>query len=784
MTQTESLETSLAASRQEVDQLRTELKASERQLARLLAMFEEQQRQVNSQQATLVRVERILMDVVTGRLWRTLRAVGGVVKAIIPGEGGLNRLPSNGETSNVVNGNSGLIARRNTHLTIDEPNPDESKPRRGKITVRGWAAAEGGVDVIQIEVAGRPPIETKPCIPRPDVQKSLPNLDKTGRSGFFAQFDSKELTNGRHTVLLRALVKGVVVREARTYVDIDHENGFVSDYQRWIHEFERPESQIIELKISAFRVQPKISIVTPVYNTKPAELEAALDSVLRQSYPNWELCICDDGSSEPAIRQMLERYVALDARIKVHYATERGGISRASNLAWATATGDFIALLDHDDMLAPHALAYVCEAINQNPSSDLFYSDEDKIDERGTRFDPFFKPDWSPDLILSENYVCHLLVVRRDLADKLGGFNSAFDGSQDYDLVLRASEEASRIYHIPKVLYHWRAGAASTASGIENKSYAIDAARRALQNYCDRAGTAATVERGAIIGRWRVRYPVSAGTRVSIIIAAGGKVDPLRINLDSLFGKTSYADYEVVITDNSKGNAIEKLVSQFQSKHPNLRYLDWRNKPFNFSTINNAAARQCDSPVLLFLNDDTSVIEASWLQAMLELAVRPEVGAVGAKLLYPNEAIQHAGVVLGLFDNCGHAFKGLNGSTGHYFDFSDVIRNVSAVTGACLMTRANVFWQVGGFDETQFAVAFNDVDLCLKMGTSGYRVLYTPHAVLFHHESLSKTSKDLIPHPKEVAAMKSKWQEVIAHDPYYSPNLTRVDEDYSLRIRV
>jgi GT2 family glycosyltransferase len=784
MTQTKSLETSLAASRQEVDQLRTELKASERQLARLLAMFEEQQRQVNSQQATLVRVERILMDVVTGRLWRTLRAVGGVVKAIIPGEGGLNRLPSNGETSNVVNGNSGLIARRNTHLTIDEPNPDESKPRRGKITVRGWAAAEGGVDVIQIEVAGRPPIETKPCIPRPDVQKSLPNLDKTGRAGFFAQFDSKELTNGRHTVLLRALVKGVVVREARTYVDIDHENGFVSDYQRWIHEFERPESQIIELKISAFRVQPKISIVTPVYNTKPAELEAALDSVLRQSYPNWELCICDDGSSEPAIRQMLERYVALDARIKVHYATERGGISRASNLAWATATGDFIALLDHDDMLAPHALAYVCEAINQNPSSDLFYSDEDKIDERGTRFDPFFKPDWSPDLILSENYVCHLLVVRRDLADKLGGFNSAFDGSQDYDLVLRASEEASRIYHIPKVLYHWRAGAASTASGIENKSYAIDAARRALQNYCDRAGTAATVERGAIIGRWRVRYPVSAGTRVSIIIAAGGKVDPLRINLDSLFGKTSYADYEVVITDNSKGNAIEKLVSQFQSKHPNLRYLDWRNKPFNFSTINNAAARQCDSPVLLFLNDDTSVIEASWLQAMLELAVRPEVGAVGAKLLYPNEAIQHAGVVLGLFDNCGHAFKGLNGSTGHYFDFSDVIRNVSAVTGACLMTRANVFWQVGGFDETQFAVAFNDVDLCLKMGTSGYRVLYTPHAVLFHHESLSKTSKDLIPHPKEVAAMKSKWQEVIAHDPYYSPNLTRVDEDYSLRIRV
>jgi O-antigen biosynthesis protein len=784
MNQTDSLEALLSVSRDEVDQLRTELRASERQLARLLEMFEQQQRQVNSQQATLVRVERILMDVVTGRLWRTLRAVGGVVKAIMPGEGGQRRLALTGETLNGVNGSSALVARRNTHLTIDEPNPDESRPRRGKITVRGWAAAEGGVDCIQIAVAGRPPIETKPCIPRPDVQKSLPNLDKTGRTGFMAQFDSKELANGRHSILLRALVKGVVVREARTYVDINHEKGFVSDYQRWIHEFERPESQIIELKISSFRVQPKVSILTPVYNTKRDELEAALDSVLRQSYPHWELCICDDCSSDPAIRQMLERYTALDARIKVQYSAERGGISKASNAAWKMSTGDFVALLDHDDTLAPNALAYVCEAINQNPSGDLFYSDEDKIDERGSRFDPFFKPDWSPDLLLSENYICHLLVLRRDLADKLSGFNSAFDGSQDYDLVLRASEQASRIHHISKVLYHWRAGAASTASGIQNKTYAIDAARLALQASCDRAREGGHIERGSIAGRWRARYPVSSGTRVSIIIAAGGKVDVLRTNIESIFSKTSYGHYEVLIADNSKGAAIEKLASQFQAKRTNLRYIDWRNRPFNFSAINNAAARQCDSPVLLFLNDDTSVIEPQWLDAMLELAVRPEVGAVGAKLLYPNEAIQHAGVVMGLFDNCGHAFKGLTGSVGHYFDFSDVIRNVSAVTGACLMARANAFWQVGGFDESQFAVAFNDVDLCLKMGTCGYRVLYTPHAVLYHHESLSKTSKDLIPHPEEVAAMKSKWEEVIAHDPFYSPNLTRVDEDFSFRTRI
>jgi GT2 family glycosyltransferase len=615
------------------------------------------------------------------------------------------------------------------------------------------------------------------------VQKNLPRLDLSGKSGFALQFDSHKLSKGRHTITLRALVKGVVVREARTFVEIDHDKGYVSDYQRWIQEFEKQESQTIELKVSSFALQPCISIVMPVYNTKREELEAAIDSVINQSYSNWELCICDDCSTHPAVREVLQRYAARDPRIKVHYALQQGGISRASNAAWRMATGDFVALLDHDDTLAPHALSYVCEAINQNPGSDFFYSDEDKIDESGERFDPFFKPDWSPDLILSENYVCHLLVLRRDLADKLVGFNPAFDGSQDYDLVLRAAELAARIQHIPKILYHWRASETSTASGIGNKTYAIDAARSALQEYCEHKAEGATVEPGKIQGRWRIRYPIPKGTKISIIIASGGKVDILRTNLESLFVKTTYVDYDVIVTDNSKGNNIEKLVNQFQTSRANLRYIDWRNKPFNFSAINNAAARQSDAPVLLFMNDDTSVIEPAWLEAMVELALRPEVGAVGAKLLYPNGAIQHAGVVMGLFDNCGHAFKGLDGSVGHYFDFSDVIRNVSAVTGACLMTRANVFWQVGGFDETQFAVAFNDVDLCLKMGSYGYRVLYTPHAVLYHHESMSKTSKDLIPHPEEVAAMKFKWDKVIAHDPHYSPNLTRVDEDYSLRTR-
>jgi GT2 family glycosyltransferase len=447
------------------------------------------------------------------------------------------------------------------------------------------------------------------------------------------------------------------------------------------------------------------------------------------------------------------------------------------------AAGEYVCFLDHDDTLAPHALAYVCEALNQNPTADLLYSDEDKIDVRDRRFEPFFKPDWSPDLLLSENYLCHLLILRRDLAAKIGAFNPAFDGSQDYDLILRAAEQASHIAHIPKVLYHWRAGAVSTASAIENKHYSLDAIRNALDRHCDRVAGCAGVEPGSIAGRWRIRYPIPEGTRVSIVIAAGGRVDALQVNLTSIFVKTSYPEYEVVVIDNSKTNIVEKTIRDFQATHPNLRYLDWRNKPFNYSAINNAAARQCTSPVLLFLNDDTSVIASGWLEAMLELALRPEVGAVGGKLLYPNGAIQHAGVLMGVFDNCGHAFKGLDGATRHYFDFPDIIRNVSAVTGACLMTRSNVFWQADGFDERQFAVAFNDIDLCLKIGRLGYRILYTPHALLYHHEAFSKTSKDLIPHPAEVAAMRSKWKDVIAHDPYYNPNLTRNDEDYSLRTR-
>jgi GT2 family glycosyltransferase len=766
----EDLEMQLHAAQEEITRLKSDLRASERNLAYILELLSQHQGLLNTHQSSIVRLDRVFTDVTNGRLWRTLRAAGAVVKKFLP-------------APHTENGNG----RRNTYLVCDEPQQNDSVPRSGIVRVRGWALADGGVDHVQLAIPGLEPQTATTNILRPDIKKSFPELDTSGRSGFLFEVDTSTLPKGRHPYTLRLFSQGAEVREVRGFLEIDHEKGFASDYERWIQEFETPENGLIGIKAKGFAYQPLISILMPTFNTRPAELTAAIESVFDQSYPNWELCIADDASSNPELREILERAVTDPRsynRVKVTYRTERGGISRACNSARALATGEYFCFLDHDDVLSQHALAYVCEAVNQFPQGDVFYSDEDKIDEAGRRSHPFFKPDWSPDTLLSLNYICHLFVIRRDLADAVGELDPGCDGGQDYDFILRATEQAAHVEHIPRVLYHWRVSGHSTANTIDNKHFALDAAHKALTAHAHRLNLPLKMVPGCVPGRWRARYPVPDATKVSIIIASGGKADVLRTNLDSLFGKTLYRDYEVVIADNSKGNVIEKLTAEYVSRHANIRYFDWRDKPFNFSLINNSAARSCQSPVLLFLNDDTSVLEPGWLEAMVELIVRPEVGAVGAKLLYPAGGIQHGGVIMGVYDNCGHAFKGLDGFVSHYFDFSDVIRNVSAVTGACLMTRAEVFWQAGGFDETQFAVAFNDIDLCLKIGKAGYRVLYTPHAVLYHHEAFSKTTKDLVPHPDEVAGMRSKWSHVIAHDPYYSPNLTRNDENYTPRTRV
>jgi GT2 family glycosyltransferase/SAM-dependent methyltransferase len=735
---------------------------------------------VSAVETRLAEVGHQTLQILQSRIWRTLCAGGAIVLSpwsffrSLSGTGSRtlppDRLAPPAASDRDFRG-----------LVCDEPRPDDDYPRTEKIPVHGWVLAESGVERLEVGLPGVA-AGARMGVARPDVARSFPGVPGSRTCGFTAEIDTSAVPDGLHILHVKAFSRGGAVREIQVPVRIDHQAGYASDYDRWIAEFENRNESFLQLKLRALSVKPLISILVPVYRTPIDVLRRTIESVLGQSYPHWQLCMADDGSHSPEIERLLDAYAAKDERIRVKYLAANQGISHASNAALELAEGNFVALLDHDDELAQDALYYVAEAINLRPDADLLYSDEDKIDSRGRRYDPFFKPDWSPDLLLSENYLCHLLVVRRSLLNQAGGFQSDFDGSQDYDLVLRLTGIGGNILHIPRVLYHWRSLPASTASASSQKPYTVDAAQRAMQREMDRrSGSAAQVVPGSIAGRWRVRYPLNRDLQVSVIIAAGGNVEVLRNNLEALFAKTEYGHYEVVVIDNSRSPEIQKLVRKWPDPRRPLRYLDWRNKPFNYSQINNEAVRHCQSPLLLFLNDDTTAIAPGWLEAMVELAARPEVGAVGAKLLYPDGRIQHAGVVMGLFDNCGHAFKGLPGDRQHYFDLPDVIRNVSAVTGACLMVRATVFAEAGGFDEQTFAVAFNDIDLCLKIGQKGYRVLYTPHALLYHHEAFSKTTKDLVPHPDEVRAMQAKWKDVIAADPFYSPNLTRTSEDYSLR---
>ncbi len=550
-------------------------------------------------------------------------------------------------------------------------------------------------------------------------------------------------------------------------------------YAQWIQQFERRDDSLMRLKGRAFVQRPLLSVLVPVYRPAPAELKRAIASVRSQSYSNWELCLADDGSGALA--------VADDARIHVTRVERAAGLSAASNAALALARGEYVTLLDQDDELSPDALFHAVDAINHHPRAGFLYSDEDKIDAAGQRCDPFFKPDWSPDLLLSENYCGDLLVARRELVEQAGGFRPEYDGAQDYDLILRMSALTPEVAHIPRVLYHRRAaggaaaGAAAGAGAGAGAEAEAGAGRRAVEDHLRRLGAGATAVPGCGPGRLRVRYPIAPGSRAGILIPSGGNEGALRGCLESLESKTAYREYEVCVIDNSRGRKIERLVRSWKCGHA-VRYLDWRGRPFNYSAMNNAAARDGSAPLLVFLNDDVEVIEPGWLEAMIELGGRPETGAVGAKLLYPDGRIQHAGVALGILESAGHPFRRLDGRAHHYFDFPDVIRNVSAVTGACMLVRASAFEQAGGFDEALFPLSFNDVDLCLRLGQRGLRNVYTPHAVLMHHESLSRGPRNLIVDTAGCAAMRARWHDLLDADPYYSPNLTRHAEDYSVRL--
>ncbi|RBP99134.1 glycosyl transferase [Bifidobacterium xylocopae] len=561
------------------------------------------------------------------------------------------------------------------------------------------------------------------------------------------------------------------------------------DYRKLIHRTERYQLSAVKADINSFAWQPLISLLVPVYNVDATWLKACVDSIKSQYYDNWQLCLADDHSSQPHVKPLLEELAASDERITVVFRQENGHISRATNSALEVAEGDFVGLLDNDDELAPQALYEMVKCLNEHPDTDLIYSDEDKIDERGCRTDPHFKPDYAPDLLLSTNYISHFGLYRTSIVREIGGFRVGYEGSQDYDLVLRFTEctDSRRIRHIAKVLYHWRTLPTSTASSGSAKDYASDAGLRALQAAMERRRIPAEVVSEGPAGIYDVHYQVNDPALVSVIIPTKNGYDNVKRCMDSLIERTDYPNYEVIIADNGSSNPhMWDLYREYEGKLGERFRAEKIDIPFNFSLINNIAAAKAKGKYLLFLNDDTEVISASWMTRMVSFAQLDRVGVVGAKLYYPDETIQHAGIVLGMGGPAGHIMIGSPRSYLGYFGRLVENVNYSAVTAACCMVKAEDFEAVGGFD-ADLAVAYNDVDLCLRVSQQlGRDNVWAHEAELYHYESVtrgydttSKEKKERL--TREAEAFKSRYSALIEDDPYYNPNLSRTSGNFWVR---
>jgi GT2 family glycosyltransferase len=553
-------------------------------------------------------------------------------------------------------------------------------------------------------------------------------------------------------------------------------------YEKWIREFDSLTAEDIEkilTHIGLLAYRPRLSIIMPVYNVEVRWLREAIDSVRNQLYPDWELCIADDHSTNPEISRVLCEYENLDPRIRVSFRQENGGIAAASNTALKLASGEFVVLMDHDDVIPRHALYMVAVELNAHRDADLIYSDEDQINEEGQRLNPHFKSDWNPSLILSRNYFNHLGVYRRSLVKSVGGFRIGFDGSQDYDLVLRCAERTSpdRIRHIPHILYHWRSIPEPAASSSNSKPYAWEAGARAISDHLRRCGIDAEV-RPALRRFYEITYrlPVSP-PKVSILIPTTAKLQLIEPCLTALFEKTTYRDYEVLVALNEKHYAIQErreFLDAISAAGP-LRLLTYSDRPFNFAWVNNWASAHAAGSVLCLMNDDVRVETADWLEALVARLCLEGVGIVGPMMCYPNDTIQHGGVILGLHGVADHAHRSLPRGEAGYFGRASLDQDLSCVTAGCMVIRREMLDAVGGFDE-RFEVAFNDVDLCIRVRQAGWRIMWTPAAMLYHHESASlgrhNSPERAEKFAEESRLMRDLWGTYLDNDPYYSPNLS------------
>ena len=579
-------------------------------------------------------------------------------------------------------------------------------------------------------------------------------------------------------------LKALLVKSKHKLQGIDNDY----DYGEWYSLTKPTAEELEEQRKKVFDAPVKFSIVIPAFKTPERFLREMLDSIAEQTYANWEVCVADGSPAGQSCERVLEQYAKKDSRFKYVILGENKGISGNTNAAMDMATGDYIVLADHDDKLTPNALYECAKLLQEHPGCDCFYSDEDKLDMDGKAlFDPHFKPDFNIDLLCSVNYICHLFVVSHDLAAQVGGFRQEYDGAQDYDFIFRCVEHAGaeKIHHIPKILYHWRCHEDSTSENPESKLYAFDAGQRAVQAHYDRIGVKVEVSKGEFLGLYRTKFLRDYDPLISIIIPNKDHIDDLKRCIDSIEAKSTYTNYEyIIVENNSEEKETFAYYEQLEAVNPKVHVVYYKGH-FNYSAINNFGVQYAKGEYFLLLNNDTEIINDDCLEELLGYCTREDVGAVGARLYYEDDTIQHAGVVIGFGGIAGHCFvQQKRGFTG-YCHRIICAQDYSAVTAACMMVKREAFEKVGGLSE-ELQVAFNDIDFCMKLRQAGYLIVYNPYAELYHYESKSRgledTPEKVARFNQEIATFEKRWPDILKNgDPFYNPNLTLDSQDFSLK---
>lgn len=557
-------------------------------------------------------------------------------------------------------------------------------------------------------------------------------------------------------------------------------------YGPWYEDYRVRPEELKQQKKRRWKQEICFSIAVPVYRTPETFLRQMIESVTGQSYGNWELCIANGSPDDKKVRTVLEEYAGRDPRIRVKNL-ENQGIAGNSNAALAMAKGDYVGFLDHDDLLAPNALYEAAAYLEKYPQTDMLYTDEDKVTEDlSAHFQPHLKPDFNLDLLRSNNYICHFLIVKRTLALRAGEFRQEYEGAQDYDFVLRCADQACRIGHVPEILYHWRTSRSSTADNPASKMYAYDAGKRAIEAHLQRRGEKGEVSLKKDLGFYRVVYPVKKQERISVVIPSKDQWETLKACLDSIREKTTYPDYEIIVVENNSREPETFEYYKTIDGRDNIRVITW-DKPFNYSAINNFGIRHASGQYVICLNNDIQVITGGWMEELLGVCQREEVGVVGAKLYYPDDTIQHAGIVVGIGGIAGSLFVGMKRERSGYLHKASLMQDLSAVTAACMMVKKKAFEEAGGFEE-KLAVAFNDVDLCLKIREKGYLVVYDPYVEMYHYESKTRGREDTKEKVRrfqgEIEYMRTRWIGILKEgDPCYNKNLSLSKWNYSLKAR-